>query len=201
MHARQWISCRGLGWHLALMQLQRPSWLPVQIGGSSWGQGGSQSGGIREGGNLWGEITVVKSAGGSWQLSWALVSSVAKAVGILHRAVNHSCSCCVADIGSPRHSSLLQPVFIYLSFVSLWVVWNWSGSFMQWYEKLEKLVPHLILPFPARELFWTGKFPLGTEQCHPGVCDDAGKTKLSFFFFVWSYSQVFCSTVFVAEIS
>lgn len=45
------------------------------------------------------------------------------------------------------------------------------------------------------KLFFAGEFPLGTEQCWPGGWDDVGKVKLFFLLFLYSYSQVFCSTL------
>ena len=168
--------CRGLGWHLALVQVQRLSWLPVQIAGSGYSQGGT----VRW--HLW----MWKPVGGS---------TVVKPVGILHRAGYREpqlpllCSW----YWEPQLLSVV-PACPYMSwlFQSLSrVELKWSS--MLWCDKLGKLVAHLILPFPARELLWTPEFSSGAEQCCPGGWDDAGTMKLSFLFFVWRYSLFFVS--------
>ena len=60
---------------------------------------------------------------GLWQLCWLLISSVAKTAAVVYRACywEHSCSCCVAGIGSFFFSFLLLAISMNLSFADLLV--------------------------------------------------------------------------------
>ena len=112
-------------------------------------------------------------------LCWLLVSSAAKApVSSAKQATDiHDHSNCMADTGSPWHSSLLLAVSRCFSSVV-------SGCIEIKASHLSSALKccrngSLALPCYSQqgELFQSGEFPLSNEQCWPVGLNDAGKEK------------------------
>lgn len=96
---------------------------------------------------------------------------------------------CVTDTGGPCSSSLFLATSVHLSCASFWVEWNLSESFVWCPERLGRLAACLLLLF--QENFLAGLSRLAPSLAGQGECDDAGKMKWYFLFFL-SSSQVSC---------
>lgn len=81
--------------------------------------------------------------------------------------------------GNPRHthyvagtvpcpSSMFLAASTCLSFVSLWMAWDQSRSFLQYAESPRKLVAHPVRSFPVKATLSSQEFALGAVQCQPG---------------------------------
>lgn len=86
-------------------------------------------------------------------------------------------NCCVADAGRFFPSSLFLVISIYLSFTSLWVRWNRSGSFMQCPKRLGRQVSYPSLLFLLRVTLLSYVVPSWCWEVPAWSWDDTGKMK------------------------
>ena len=194
---------RGLYWHLALEQLQRPELAAIGVPGLSWGRVGEE---VRRAAGGWCRQTwipvswrLMKSAESTWWLClwWPLaLSQWQNLLGLSAEQVSEPQSLLLSACCQSPLLFLLVPSWLYTPMLSR-SAWDETevGPSYSAPKRLEKLGAHPPLPFLARGTLSSWEVPCWHWRMLAWGMGWCKQDEAVFFLFFWGYSEIFCFTV------